>query len=200
MSIASDVPAVNRPLTRRERLISDHLNVVHHCAARIHRSTGAAGVPYEDLVAYGCQGLVEAVDKYDPSRGTTFLTFCMPRVRGAILDGVRAFHRISRRVYEHLDGPDIHVSFDAELPRPSDGHSWNGKPFYSPPTCEEQGLSASLLDRLAALPALQRQVLELCYFEGKTLQAAGAQLGMQRSWASRLHARALAALSAALAH
>lgn len=205
MHLESDLRSVERTAATttatsraRDRMIADHLNIAHHCAARIHRSAAGAGVPYEDLVAYGCQGLVEAVQNYDPTRGASFLAFCFPRVRGAILDGIRAFHRISYKIYAQLDAPDAHVSFAEGLDVPAEGHRWNGKPFVSPPAPEEHEVSDHVRAGLDALPHLERRLIELCYFEGKSLQDAGTELGMQRSWACRLHARAISTLAASL--
>jgi RNA polymerase sigma factor for flagellar operon FliA len=51
---------------------------------------------------------------------------------------------------------------------------------------------------LPRLPEKERFFIEKHYFEGKTLLEAGAALGLSKSWASRLHARALALLRAEL--
>ncbi|MBE7452480.1 MAG: sigma-70 family RNA polymerase sigma factor [Kofleriaceae bacterium] len=53
-------------------------------------------------------------------------------------------------------------------------------------------------EALAALPERERALLEKHYVEGKTLVEAGAELGLSRSWASRLHARAVDRLRARL--
>ena len=57
-----------------------------------------------------------------------------------------------------------------------------------------QSLVATELNRL---PAPQRRLVDLRYFHGKTLSAAAKELGFGRSWASRLHARALGRLRSA---
>jgi len=46
-------------------------------------------VPFEDVRAYGFEGLLEAHDNYDPGRGVSFSTFAFYRIRGAIYDGCR---------------------------------------------------------------------------------------------------------------
>jgi DNA-directed RNA polymerase specialized sigma24 family protein len=51
-------------------------------------------------------------------------------------------------------------------------------------------------DQLRHLPERERRLLELCYYEGKTLNHAAAEMGFRRSWAPRLHARALATIRA----
>jgi len=52
-------------------------------------------------------------------------------------------------------------------------------------------LRGDLVDAIAALPDRERHFVEKHYLEGKTLQEAGKELGLSKSWASRLHARAI---------
>jgi RNA polymerase sigma factor for flagellar operon FliA len=59
-------------------------------------------------------------------------------------------------------------------------------------------LSVRVRAALDALPERERTLLNLHYFEGKSLQDAGAALGISKSWASRLHAQAVDRLKAAL--
>lgn len=51
---------------------------------------------YEDAVGYGTCGLVEAVRRYDPSRGTNFHAYAVRRIRGSIIDAFRRMDRLSR--------------------------------------------------------------------------------------------------------
>src|SRR5690606_12289903 len=60
-------------------------------------------------------------------------------------------------------------------------------------------LRAALEQAIAALPDKERHFIEKCYFEGKTMMEAGQELGLSRSWSSRLHARAVELLRDLLA-
>ena len=51
---------------------------------------------YEDMISCGMQGLIEAHKAYDPTRGAKFSTYALPRIRGSILDALRAAHPLSR--------------------------------------------------------------------------------------------------------
>jgi RNA polymerase sigma factor for flagellar operon FliA len=51
---------------------------------------------YEDMVSCGVQGLLEAHRTYDPDRGAKFSTYALPRIRGSILDALRAAHPLPR--------------------------------------------------------------------------------------------------------
>jgi RNA polymerase sigma factor for flagellar operon FliA len=59
-------------------------------------------------------------------------------------------------------------------------------------------LSRRLREALATLPAKERQLMELYYFADKNLVEAGAELGLSKSWACRLHARAVDLLRRAM--
>lgn len=73
----------------RETLVSRHLPLVKHIASRL-----AVGLPahveLDDLYSYGLFGLLDALQRFDPARGVKFQTFAYTRIRGAILDGLRA--------------------------------------------------------------------------------------------------------------
>jgi RNA polymerase sigma factor for flagellar operon FliA len=73
----------------RERLLTDHLPDVRYIAQRIHDRLPVQ-VPLEDLVHAGIIGLIEAVDRFDPSKDTQLGTYAKFRIRGAILDSLRA--------------------------------------------------------------------------------------------------------------
>ncbi|MBP7146481.1 MAG: FliA/WhiG family RNA polymerase sigma factor [Acidobacteria bacterium] len=73
----------------RERLLLGHSALVRYLAHRIGCRL-AGGVDFDDLVGDGLLGLIEAVDRFDPSHNVQFKTYAESRIRGAILDGVRA--------------------------------------------------------------------------------------------------------------
>jgi RNA polymerase sigma factor for flagellar operon FliA len=79
----------------RDRLLADYLPLVKNVAGRL-----AAGFPksveLNDLVNTGVIGLIEAFNNFDPERGVKFETFAVPRIRGAILDELRALDWVPR--------------------------------------------------------------------------------------------------------
>lgn len=64
----------------RDHLIERHEGLVRH-VARAYLSSGES---YEDIVSVGHVGLVNAVDRFDPERGTKFATFAVPTIKGEI--------------------------------------------------------------------------------------------------------------------
>jgi RNA polymerase sigma factor for flagellar operon FliA len=72
----------------REQLILEHLPQIKYIAHRISTKL-PAHVELNDLVSAGVLGLLDAVEKFDPSRGVKFKTYAELRVKGAILDSLR---------------------------------------------------------------------------------------------------------------
>jgi RNA polymerase sigma factor for flagellar operon FliA len=71
--------------------------LVRHAVNRIAVGGSSAGIlQYEDMVSCGVQGLIEAYHSFDPTRGAKFSTYALPRIRGAILDALRAAHPLPR--------------------------------------------------------------------------------------------------------
>jgi len=73
----------------REQLILQHMPLVYHVIGRL--AIGMPGVvDREDLVAHGVIGLIQAIDRYDPSQGVPFAAWASIRIRGAVIDAIRA--------------------------------------------------------------------------------------------------------------
>lgn len=73
---------------RRDQMILDELPQVHYIARRIHERL-PQHIAFEDLVNAGVLGLIEAMQKFDPSREVQLKSFAKFRIRGAILDSLR---------------------------------------------------------------------------------------------------------------
>ncbi|REK09573.1 MAG: FliA/WhiG family RNA polymerase sigma factor [Actinobacteria bacterium] len=81
----------------RERLILHYSPLVKYVAGRV-----GAGLPrsvdQNDLASYGLFGLIDAIDKFEPERGFKFETYAINRIKGAILDELRALDWVPRSV------------------------------------------------------------------------------------------------------
>ncbi|HRV07894.1 MAG TPA: FliA/WhiG family RNA polymerase sigma factor [Acidobacteriota bacterium] len=75
-------------LQDRERVILEHLPQIRFIAQRIAMRLPPE-VQLEDLVSAGVIGLLDAYNKFDPSKGVSFKTYASVRIRGAILDSLR---------------------------------------------------------------------------------------------------------------
>jgi RNA polymerase sigma factor for flagellar operon FliA len=79
----------------REEIILRYVPLVHYVLGRIGISQNL-GQDYEDAVGQGILGLIEALDRYDPSHGTQFSTYATLRIRGKVIDHLRSHDWLSR--------------------------------------------------------------------------------------------------------
>jgi RNA polymerase sigma factor for flagellar operon FliA len=87
----------SRSAEARERLILHYAPLVKYVASRV--ATGLpSSVEQADLVSYGMFGLIDALQKFEPGRGNKFETYAIPRIRGAIIDELRAMDWVPRSV------------------------------------------------------------------------------------------------------
>jgi len=81
----------------REHFVNQYAPLVKYVAGKI-----AIGMPqnvdFDDLVSYGVFGLLDAIDKYDPSKDIKFKTYAVTRIRGAIYDELRSIDWVPRSV------------------------------------------------------------------------------------------------------
>lgn len=92
---ASALPYDSTSQESRNTLIVTHLPKVKYIADRIAAKLPPS-VERDDLYGAGVVGLIDAVDRFDASRGIAFTTFAEMRVRGAILDNLRSLDWASR--------------------------------------------------------------------------------------------------------
>ena len=81
----------------RERLLAEHLGLVHFVARQVSRGISVEA-DFDELVSAGTIGLVNALESFDTGRGLAFSTFAAPRIRGAMLDELRRQDRVPRSV------------------------------------------------------------------------------------------------------
>jgi RNA polymerase sigma factor for flagellar operon FliA len=190
----------------------------------------------DDLVSFGQAGLLEAARRFDPTRGVPFRAYASIRVRGAMLDGVRASSPIPRSTFEKLRGLQamhrvaeaatedgyaatagavtreqadglisehlanmataMAIGMMARPARGEQGEIIGASPHDSP---EEAASNAELrqivLDAIADLPEKEAELVRRHYIDGDLFEQVAQDLGLSKSWASRLHARAIARLS-----
>jgi RNA polymerase sigma factor FliA len=85
--------------TRRSELRND---LIVEYAPLVRFVVGRLGIPptsildAEDLISYGVIGLINAIDRFDPSRGIRFEAFATPRIRGAVIDQLRTLNWLPR--------------------------------------------------------------------------------------------------------
>lgn len=105
--------------SERDRLITSHLPKVKYIADRIAAKLPPS-VERDDLYGAGVVGLIDAVERFDPSRGIAFTTFAEMRVRGAILDNLRALDWASRSTRRRArEVQAVYAQIEQENARPA---------------------------------------------------------------------------------
>ena len=79
----------------KDQLIVEYSQLVKYVAGRLSMYLGS-NVEFDDLVGYGVFGLIDAIDKFDYSKGIKFETYASLRIRGSILDSIRKMDWIPR--------------------------------------------------------------------------------------------------------
>ena len=94
----------DKKLTRaewREQSIVEYAYLVKHIAARFAMRLPAS-VFFDELVSAGSLGLIDAVDKFDPSKHVSLKTYAQYRIKGAILDELRSMDTYSRSMRKKI--------------------------------------------------------------------------------------------------
>src|SRR5438876_12312163 len=81
----------------RNLLVENYLPLVKYNGERIWARL-PDGVELDDLISAGVFGLMDAIDAFDMTRGVKFETYCVPRIRGAMLDELRTMDWVPRLV------------------------------------------------------------------------------------------------------
>ncbi len=92
----------------REEVIKRYSPMIKYVANRIAMRL-PPHVEVDDLISVGVLGLMDAISKYDPTRGAKFKTYAEFRVRGAILDELRSMDWVPRSVRQKASNVDAVV-------------------------------------------------------------------------------------------
>jgi RNA polymerase sigma factor for flagellar operon FliA len=122
----------------RDRLIVHYSPLVKYVAGRV-----SVGLPQNieqtDLISYGIFGLIDAIEKFDPERNIKFETYAIARIKGAIIDELRAIDWVPRSVRSKARSVEgAYAKLEAKLMRtPTDEE-----------VAEELGMSAKELQQV----------------------------------------------------
>lgn len=132
----------------RNALVEYYAPLVHIQAARLSRKLPAQ-VGYDEICSAGYDGLIEAVEGYNPDRKAKFETFCQQRIIGAVMDWLRSLDPQSRtvRTFEKRR-LNVRELLDAEL----------GRPPMHDEVAKRMGISQDRYDQLSRISQLGREV------------------------------------------
>lgn len=221
-------PSNEGPDPVTDAFIVEHGGFVRGIATRVRNELDLT-CDLDDLVAFGYQGLLEAKGRFDPARGVQFNTFAYYRVRGAVIDGVRKMAYLSRRAHQarkfaeaaddlleqaaatraaspeaRSDVQQTVQAIDDVLGRltasfviASVGQDVEAEPADEQLIRADEG--ARVRAAIATLPEREAFVVRGLYFESRLLDDLARDLGVSKSWASRIHTKGLSLLKVALA-
>jgi len=108
----------------KEKLIIEYAYLIKYVAGRLSIYFGS-NVEFDDLVGYGAFGLIDAIDKFDISKGVKFETYASFRIRGSIIDSIRDLdwvprslrqkNKVLERVYVEVENEVGHSATDKEV-------------------------------------------------------------------------------------
>jgi RNA polymerase sigma factor FliA len=102
----------------RQEIITEYAYLAKYCVDRLNLSpAGALG--YEDLVGHAVVGLIDAVEKFDPSRNVKFEAYAITRIRGEVIDVIRSLDWTPRSVRRNENIlRDTMAKLEVELKKP----------------------------------------------------------------------------------
>src|SRR5690606_9821744 len=105
--------------SQKDKLIMEYAPLIKFIAQKIAVRL-PSHIELDDLISSGVIGLMDAIEKYDPKRDNKFKTYAEFRIRGAILDELRAQDWVPRSVRDKAKLLDkTMVPLEAELGRPA---------------------------------------------------------------------------------
>jgi RNA polymerase sigma factor for flagellar operon FliA len=190
---------------RAQRLLEEFTPLVRKIAGGFQRKL-PRNVLREDLVAAGMSGLWDAIRRHPDGGDDSFEWYVRVRIRGAILDELRAQDWLPRRARA---AAEANVGTDAYVPPPSvvridDVSEWEQNRYLADASSSESAVAAkftqeTLVKAVELLPERERHIVSSHYFRGVKFKDLGAELGVSEPRISQLHSRAIARLKELMA-
>ncbi|MGA2451495.1 MAG: sigma-70 family RNA polymerase sigma factor [Polyangiaceae bacterium] len=138
----------------------------------------------DDLRALGREGLLDAARSFNENRDVPFERWASLRIRNAMIDGVRRWGAIPFRARQRMQAPP-------QEPSLGDGDGVGGFGLTPEDALAKAEIASLVRTIVSDLPSVERELIERSYFSGLTLAEAAVAIGVSRSWAHRVHARAI---------
>jgi RNA polymerase sigma factor for flagellar operon FliA len=190
---------------RAQRLLEEFTPLVRKIAGGFQRKL-PRNVLREDLIAAGMSGLWDAIRRHPDGGDDSFEWYVRVRIRGAILDELRAQDWLPRRARA---AAEAHAGTDAYMPPPSvvridDVSEWEQNRCLADASSSESAVAAkftqeTLVKAVELLPERERHIVSSHYFRGVKFKDLGAELGVSEPRISQLHSRAIARLKELMA-
>jgi RNA polymerase sigma factor for flagellar operon FliA len=212
---------------------NQHLSLATAVAKSVSHSCGSE-LELGDLITFAREGLLDASRKFDASRGIPFAAYARLRMRGAVIDGIRASSKVGRHLHRKLHAMDAALRYSEGLAEdvlggaPSNTGADAERSLHDHLAAMATAMSLGMVARttlqedehvavdhaqspeelaashelanqlkvaIAELPEKESEILRRHYLEGERLDVASQEMGLSKSWGSRLHTSALSRLS-----
>lgn len=94
--------AIANTLDMREQIVKKYIPLVKYIASRVIIGK-TKYIEFEELVSYGMVGLMDAINKFDSSKGMKFSTYASIRIKGSMIDEIRKNSPISKGAMDKLN-------------------------------------------------------------------------------------------------
>lgn len=198
MKPSRTIVAASPSVPTREDLTA-YMPLVHQVVARVLRRL-PPNVLREDLVAAGTFGLVDALRR-NTERTAAFEWYARIRIRGAVIDELRAQDWLTRRTRTRIanaqargDNASMAMVGLDDLP---EGHAFGLRDENTPSPLQqvEQRMERASLERaIKTLPEREASIVTWHYFEGIAFKDIARRLGVSEPRISQLHSRAMGRL------
>jgi RNA polymerase sigma factor for flagellar operon FliA len=201
----------------REQLLARYGEFARIIAAKLYGNRPDDSVPFDDYLQYAHIGLIEALDRYDVSRGSSFESYSSHRIRGSILNGLSQHTELHAQRAEWrqvmaerrrslagtaADEPNkatledfarlaVGLAIGLMLDDPADprpDESTEANPYNATELSQMRERVRTLVEQLAPR---ERDIVREHYYEQREFQEIAARLGVTKGRVSQLHARAL---------
>jgi len=207
----------------RDRLAREHMDLVEKLVGFMRKRFGPTADP-EEIRSFAMVGLASAIDNYDDARGVPFEAYAALKIKGAIYDGLAASGWFPRRLYRQIafyrkldemseaaaDDPpptdrieaahrladrlkELATAYVTTHAAPGDSEK-AASPASAELSLERKEYHGMVRAYLTTLPERQQTIVREFFFEDRQLKDIAADLGVSKSWVSRLLSVALARL------
>jgi len=177
----------------RNALVEHYLPVIRNVARKVAaRIPPNCGVDAGDLVSAGTIGCMQAIERFDPSRGLKFTTFAAPRIRGAMVDELRRWDYLSRSHRRDVgtgDSPEItNISLSTSLTETENREIALQETIPADVMPPDHRLSQGEYwgNMLRGADKMTRLILLLYYRDERTMKQIGQSLGLSESRVSQI--------------
>lgn len=209
-----------KDLTAREALINYHMPLARAIAGSLFAGRPGSDVEFGDYLQYAIVGLIEAIDRYDPTQNASFATYAAHRVHGAVLSGVEKLterreqgalrkrlrneraqsistgvgRRDSDLFYEMVDvaiGLALGYMLDDSGLYRDENASTGDQPYHS---VELKALRENVRTIVAALPNKERMIIQYHYYHYMSFTDIAQVMAISKGRVSQLHINGLVLL------